>query len=1368
MVALASIALAGAGWTQTIPNPSFEANNYTTYPGYASVNGGSISGWTISDPTTTGINPSGASPFADNGAIPNGSRVAFIQSAGPVNKLSTTISSLTIGRYYRVAFRSNSRTGSGTMTSSLSLNGDPFVSFTASPPVGGSNPYYTNSGAFLASATTAPLVVQNVAATDSTVLIDDFTIAEITPVTLPASNVTASTATLNGTVNFPTNVDCYFQYGTTTNYDNTTAVTNVPATGNNSAVSATINGLSPGGVYHFRLVATNAAGVITGADMTFTNSASAIAPTATTQSATNITTSGATLKGLVNGGDQTGYYFQYGTTTNYGSVTVAGTLVSGNTNDVAVSAAVSALSVETVYHFRLVATNYVGTNFGADLTFLTLSVPATVATQPATGLSNTVGQLNGTVNPNSSLTTYYFQYGPTTNYGTTTPATSLPVVSTNVVVSETISGLSPGSVYHFRLVATNNAGIVFGLDRLFTPTTAPTATTQPATSVTISNATLKGLVNGGDQTGYYFEYGTTTNYGSVTTAGAVPVGTNDFSVSATVNGLSLEIVYHFRLVATNYLGTSFGSDLTFLTLSVPPTVATQPATSLSNTVGQLNGTINPNGTLTTYYFQYGATTNYGTTTTVTSLPVVNTNVAVSEAITGLSPGSVYHFRLVATNNAGIVFGPDKMFTPTALPTATTQPATGVSSSATLNGQVNGGDNTDYYFQYGTTTDYGNVTAKGSVPSGTNNFSVSAVVNGLSLGTVYHFRLVATNSLGTNAGADLTFTGTARPTVVTQPASVSNAVAQFSGTINPNGSATTYYFQYGLEANYGSFSATNTIIAGSSPVAVGGSVSGLTPGLFYHGRLVASNDAGIVRGLDVRFGAPSLVLSGLPAYTNECHSAFTVPGASATGIPVAITGGPFTSALVKSDGTVGRSSTGNSYQVFSSNYVAIAEGAYFTLFLRGDGTLAGLGDNNYGQATPPSGLSNVVAIAAGGFHGLAVKSDGTVAAWGWNANGQTNVPAGLSNVVAVAGGWTHSLALKNDGTVVAWGDNSSGKTNVPAGLSNVVAIATQEEHNLALKSDGTVVGWGYNGNGQTTPPSGLSNVVAIASGGFHSLALKSDGKVIAWGDNSFGKTNVPAGLSNVVAIAGGENFSFAMKSDGTLVGWGNYFNLAGGAGGTNTLSVAITGSLDTNSPGIYSFVYTATNVLGGITTKTRTITVRDTIPPVLTLLGTNFVLITNALDLPWIDPGATASDLCGGVLPINITGSVNMNLAGAYPLTYRVTDPGGNISEASRTVVIAVTRAVPGDLNGDGTVSQSELDAVYANYAMNSPWLYMTNLAGLGGTNVTFSLSNSVLGAYTIEYSTNLTDWESLGLATPQYRFVDTNAPVTPQRFYRLR
>jgi len=94
--------------------------------------------------------------------------------------------------------------------------------------------------------------------------------------------------------------------------------------------------------------------------------------------------------------------------------------------------------------------------------------------------------------------------------------------------------------------------------------------------------------------------------------------------------------------------------------------------------------------------------------------------------------------------------------------------------------------------------------------------------------------------------------------------------------------------------------------------------------------------------------------------------------------------------------------------------------------------------------------------------------------------------------------------------------------------------------------------------------------------------------------------------------------------------------------------------------------------------------------------------------------------------------------------------------------------VPGDLSGDGIVDEGELQTVLSKYFPYSPRLRMTNVAGLGGTNVTFALSNSTAGAFSVEYTTSLSDWQLLGPATPRYLFTDTNAPAVPQRCYRLR
>jgi hypothetical protein len=93
---------------------------------------------------------------------------------------------------------------------------------------------------------------------------------------------------------------------------------------------------------------------------------------------------------------------------------------------------------------------------------------------------------------------------------------------------------------------------------------------------------------------------------------------------------------------------------------------------------------------------------------------------------------------------------------------------------------------------------------------------------------------------------------------------------------------------------------------------------------------------------------------------------------------------------------------------------------------------------------------------------------------------------------------------------------------------------------------------------------------------------------------------------------------------------------------------------------------------------------------------------------------------------------------------------------------------PGDLNHDGVVDQSELNTVLSNYWPHSEWLYLTNTAGLGSTNVTFALTNASGRDFSVLKSTNLVDWDYLGPATPLYQFFDTNAPALPQRYYRLR
>ena len=111
LTSLTMLALAMSASAQTIPNPSFETDTFTVFPGYVSGNG-AITGWTANNNDRVGLNPAGGTPFADNGTIPDGVNVAFIQSdVGTVGgvTLSTTISDLTPGTVYKVTFRCNAR-----------------------------------------------------------------------------------------------------------------------------------------------------------------------------------------------------------------------------------------------------------------------------------------------------------------------------------------------------------------------------------------------------------------------------------------------------------------------------------------------------------------------------------------------------------------------------------------------------------------------------------------------------------------------------------------------------------------------------------------------------------------------------------------------------------------------------------------------------------------------------------------------------------------------------------------------------------------------------------------------------------------------------------------------------------------------------------------------------------------------------------------------------------------------------------------------------------------------------------------------------------------------------------------------------------
>ncbi|MEI7662297.1 MAG: T9SS type A sorting domain-containing protein [Bacteroidota bacterium] len=191
-------------------------------------------------------------------------------------------------------------------------------------------------------------------------------------ITLAATAVTGTTATLNGTVNANSaTTTVSFNWGLTVAYGNTVAATPPTVSGNTvTAVLTNLAGLLPATTYHFRVTGTNAVGTTNGNDLSFTTPA--ISPTVITNGATNVVVNGAQLNGSVTANNSsTTVSFDYGLTISYGSNIAATPGTVTGTSPTAVLATLGGLPTLTLYHYRCVGINTAGTSYGADMTFTT-------------------------------------------------------------------------------------------------------------------------------------------------------------------------------------------------------------------------------------------------------------------------------------------------------------------------------------------------------------------------------------------------------------------------------------------------------------------------------------------------------------------------------------------------------------------------------------------------------------------------------------------------------------------------------------------------------------------------------------------------------------------------------------------------------------------------------------------------------------------------------------------------------------------------------------------------------------------------------------------------------------------------------------
>ncbi len=506
------------------------------------------------------------------------------------------------------------------------------------------------------------------------------------------------------------------------------------------------------------------------------------------------------------------------------------------------------------------------------------AAPETPLTEAPTGVTATEATLHGQLNPEASSEhlNYQFQYRPGASClgGFLIPETPGEAEGNHTTVAESASGLQPSTQYSYCLSAVNSEeASATGSSVAFTTLGAkPSVDAESESGITPFDAVLEAQINPENQaTGVHFEYANNAGMVGATLLGegSFPGVFEDLPTAVDIGGsLEPSTTYYYRVVATNGTGATNGPIQSFTTLGLEaPLIDEEKSSELKQTDARLSALINPNFQLTTFQFKVGTDTSYGLGT-VPAAPGELTGfgdqeVAVDLAAEGvlLEPNTEYHYEALATNAGGTteglaVQGDQTFLTLPASPDATTGSASSVSAtSATVSGTVNPSnsghaaqDDTTYIFEFGHTASYGLQAplTPGDAGEGASTVPESETLKGLDPGTIYHYRISASNNnTGTPqvvTGDDQTFTTAAAPPILSSATAsgVSSSAATLSAMLDPQGLPTHYELLLG--ATQGALQPTasgNT----NAPITISTTAQPLSPGTLYYYRFVAENANG---------------------------------------------------------------------------------------------------------------------------------------------------------------------------------------------------------------------------------------------------------------------------------------------------------------------------------------------------------------------------------------------------------------------------------------------------------------------------------------------------------------------------------------------
>ncbi len=434
-----------------------------------------------------------------------------------------------------------------------------------------------------------------------------------------------------------------------------------------------------------------------------------------------------------------------------------------------------------------------------------LAAAPAIDSENATGVTPFEAILEAQITLNDEETTYSFEYATNealtgaSTIGGEAPFEAEETERTASVATGAV--LKPGKTYYYRAIAENIAGekAQGAVEHFTTPALEkPIVESESFSGLTATGVKVEAQVNPSYQeTACVVRYWTENEAES--TGPALPctptgaeLGSGDelVAVSAQLEHLIPGVSYDYRVIATNGTGETVGSQAQFTALDTP-TVTTGAAQGMTRTTATLSGTVDPVGAATSYYFAYVNQAGYEAANSegaadpyadgrITSQVAVGSSYEAQAAgpliVEELTPGTTYHYAVVATNSLGTTIGPDQSFTtiPPTPPVVSTGGAEGVGQlSASITGAVDTqGLSTISQFEFGVVPYGGEMTpATVTSSSGTAIAIAASFVDDLQPGTTYYYRVVASNQDGASYGAEQSFTTATFPAALAPSAAL---------------------------------------------------------------------------------------------------------------------------------------------------------------------------------------------------------------------------------------------------------------------------------------------------------------------------------------------------------------------------------------------------------------------------------------------------------------------------------------------------------------------------------------------------------------------------------------------------------------------